>query len=240
MRIYLDSKDLIVLAERNSDAEYDQAANWLNAQGDQLVLSLSPILECCVHLTQPKSDAIVTRTLARIEKLPHTYIPEAKIPRDELVSAVAAYSSHGEYQAIDPYVARFDEVLSPFEPPATRIYLRYGLAETVFELWRTRPDLFARDVRHGDLLAKSRESDRSRPDHRRHGLNFPETVRRTLTQFNIQLPPEQVQPLSDWIWAQPTRCPSMRWSYESLIKSSGGGNDGLLQSFLRRHPRGGD
>ena len=214
MRIYLDSRDLIVLAERKSDAEYEEVGDWLNARGHELVLSLSQILECCVPLTKSNSDAVVTRTLARIEKLPHTYIAEAKIPRDELISAVAAYSANGEYQAIDPYVSRFDEVLSPFAPPATRGYLKYSLAETVFDLWRTRPDLFSQNVRYSDILAKSRELDRSRADHRRHDLNFPEYVRRTVTQFNITLPPEQVEPLSGWIWAQTTRCPSMRWGYE--------------------------
>jgi len=72
MRIYLDSRDLIVLAERKSDTEYDDAGRWLSERGHELVLSLSPILECCVPLTKSHSDTIVMRTLARIEKLPHT------------------------------------------------------------------------------------------------------------------------------------------------------------------------
>jgi hypothetical protein len=144
VRIYLDSRDLIVLAERKSDAEYEEVGKWLSDQGHELVLSLSPILECCVPLTKPNSDAVVMRTLARIEKLPHTYLAEAKIPKDELVSAVTAYSAGNEYQAVDPYVSRFDEVLSPFAPPATRAYLKYGLAETVFDVWRTRPDYLRR------------------------------------------------------------------------------------------------
>jgi hypothetical protein len=78
-----------------------------------------------------------------------------------------------------------------FAPPATRAYLKYGLAETVFELWRTRPDLFAQDFRHSDILANSRELDRSHADHTRHDLNFPEYVRRTLAQFKIAFPPDR-------------------------------------------------
>ncbi len=214
MRIYLDSRDLIILAERKSDTEYEEVRQWLNDQGHELVLSLSPILECCVPLSKPNSDAVVMRTLARIEKLPHTYIAEAKIPRDELGSAVEAYSANGEYQAVDPYVSRFDEVLSPFAPPATKAYLKYGLAETVVDLWRIKPAFFAQDFRHADILARSRELDRLRADNRRHDLKFPEYVRQTLTQFNIAFPPDQVEALSRWIWAQTTRCPSLRWGYE--------------------------
>jgi hypothetical protein len=123
--------------ERKSDAEYGEVGEWLNDQGHEIVLSLSLILEYCVPLTKMNSDSVVMRTLARIEKLPHTYMAEAKIPRDELASAVAAYAANTEYQAIDPYVSRFDEVLSPFAPPASKAYLKYGLAETVFELWGT-------------------------------------------------------------------------------------------------------
>lgn len=208
MRIYLDSRDLIVLAERKSDVEYESVREWLTDQGHELALSLSPILEW------PNSDTVVMRTMARIEKLPHTYIAEAKIPRDELASAVEAYAAKREYQAVDPYVSRFDEVLSPFAPPATKVYLKYGLTETVFELWKTRPDLFVQDSRHSQILASSRELDRSRGEHRRHDLNFPEYVRRTLAQFDIAFPPDQVEALSSWTWDQPSRCPSMRWGYE--------------------------
>jgi len=111
---------------------------------------------------------------------------------------VTAYSACSEYQAIDPYVSRFDEVLSPFIPPATKAYLKYGLVETVFDLWGIKPDLFAQDVRHAEILANLREQDRRRSDPGRHDRNFPEYVRRTLKQFNIAFPPDQVEALSSW------------------------------------------
>lgn len=200
--------------ERQSDAHVAEVGEWLHQQGHKLVLSLSPILECCVPLTKPKSEAIVMRTLARIEKIPHTFIAEAKIHRDELISAVTAYSENNEYESIDPYVSRFDEVVSPFHPPATKVYLTYGLAQTVFELWKVKPDLFGQDVRHSEILASSRELDRSRPDYGRHEPNFPEYLRRTFAQFNIAFPADGVEALASWIWAKPDRCPAMRLGYE--------------------------
>lgn len=204
MRIYLDSRDLILLAEHQSDAYLAEVGEWLHHQAHELALSLSPILECCVPLTKSDSEATVMRTLTRIEKLPHTFIAEAKIPRDELISAVTAYSEKTEYAPIDPYVSRFDEVLSPFYPPATKVYLTYGLAETIFELFRVNPDLFAQDVCHSEILARSRELDRSRPDYKRHGPNFLEYVRRTLAQFNIGFPQADVEGLASWIWTNQT------------------------------------
>jgi hypothetical protein len=154
------------------------------------------------------------RTLTRIERLPHTFIAEAKIHKDELTSAIIAYSNGKEYESINPYVSRFDEVVSPFQPPATKIYLKYGLAQSVFELWRELPDLFSQDIHHSELLSASRELDRSRPDHRRHDLNFAEYIRRTLPQVSIPFPANGVETLADWVWASPYRCPAIRLGYE--------------------------
>ena len=213
-RIYLDTRDLIIVAERQSDQFLKEIQKWLGRCRGRLVFSFSNILECCIPLSATLGQTVVMRTLGKLEALPHMFIAEAKIQQDEILSAITSFSNGSEYQSITPYVERFDQVLSPFERPATSNYLKYGLAQAIFEIWQARPDLFTVDSRHAQFLADSRESDRRRPDFRRHDLNFRLKVLRALHQFNISFPDEEVQALANWIWAHPTRCPGLRLGYE--------------------------
>ncbi len=214
IRIYLDTRDLIILAERQSEEYLSAVRKWLDECKGYLVFSLSNILECCTPLSVPNGQSSVMRTLSKLETLPHVYLAEAKIHRDEIISAITSFSATEDYRSIDPYVDRFDQVLSPFQTPATSIHLKYGLAETVFDVWQAKPDLFSGDSKHSQILAASRQSDRGRPDFRRHNKNFPEYVRRTLIQFSISFPDKKITDLANWIWNSTTRCPSMRLGYE--------------------------
>lgn len=213
-RIYLDTRDLIILAERQSEEYLDGVCRWLDAHHGRLVFSLSNILECCTPLSVKLGQTSVMRTLGKLEALPHSFLAEAKIPRDEIISAISSFSAGEDYQTINPYVERFDQVLSPFQHPATSIFLKYGLAQAVFEVWQARSDLFSAETKYSQILADLRKSDRSRPDYRWHNLNFPEYVRRTLVQFNIPFPNDEIEALANWIWDISTRCPSIRLGYE--------------------------
>jgi hypothetical protein len=214
LHIYLDTRDLIVLAERQSDEYFKSIGEWLDCSQSNLVFSLSNILECCIPLSSRLGQTSVMRTLGKLEDLPHAFLAEAKIHRDELVSAINSYLKNEDYQHIDPYVARFDEVLSPFQPPATAIYMKYGLAQAVFEVWQEMPDLFSADDHSSQLLASSRKYDRALPNFRRHEPNFAEYIHRTLQQFSINFPNDELKSLADWILKQSTRCPSIRFGYE--------------------------
>ncbi len=213
-RIYLDTRDLIILAERQSEEYFGAVRKWLDEVEGRLVFSLSNILECCTPLSMTNGQTSVMRTLCKLEALPHVFLAEAKIHRDEIISAIRSFSAAEDYRSIVPYVDRFDQVLSPFQPPATFINLKYGLAETVFDVWQAKPDLFSGDSKYSQILAASRQSDRGRPDFLRHDRNFSEYVRRTLIQFSISFPDKEIAALANWIWDTTTRCPSMRLGYE--------------------------
>ena len=128
MRIYLDSKDHIVVTERFSAEETDAFETALRRGSHELVFSMHNIMECCAPLIQSTNQNSVMRVLNRLENMPHVYIAEAKIPTIELMQGARAFSEGREYSAINPFVPRFDEVVSPFNRPATHDYLRYGLA----------------------------------------------------------------------------------------------------------------
>lgn len=212
------------MAERQSDREFEQSVEWLQRRGIALVLSMSNVLECCVPLTQSATQSNVMRLLGRLERCELRYLAEAKIHQDETISAARAFEAGGEYVSADPYVPRFDEVISPFSPPATRDYLKYGLAQTVFEIWQVAPRLFEADRRNARDLSVLRERDRARPDYLRHDLNFPRMMERTIAQFGIAVAKEAVLPLANWIWSDGARCPGLRFGYEvfhQIVRNKG-------------------
>ena len=175
-------------------------------------------MECCAPIIQSTNQNSVMRILNRLEMMPHVYIAEAKIPALELMEGVSAFSEGRECSTVEPFVARFDEVVSPFNRPPTHDYIRYGLAHTVFELWQENPRLFQPYTAVSRRLEAIRTSDRSRSDYRNHDRNFPNTVARNLKLYNITFPQDAVNDLAAWIWASPSRCPALRLGYEVFHK----------------------
>lgn len=218
MRIYLDSRDHIVLTERFSAAETDAFETALRRGSHELIFSMHNILECCAPIIQSANQNSVMRILNRLESMPHVYVAEAKIPALELMEGAKAFSERREYSVVNPFVARFDEVVSPFSQPATHDYIRYSLAHTIFELWQEDPKLFQPYTAESRRLKIIRTSDRSRSDYRQHDRNFSSTVARDLRLYNIAFPQEAVNDLATWIWASPSRCPALRLGYEVFHK----------------------
>jgi len=177
------------------------------------------IMECCAPLVRGGEKSSVMKTLNRLEQLPHIYIAEARIHALELQAAANAFLEQREYLPIAlPVVPRFDYAVCAFEEPATKQYIQYGLAQIVFELWHEDKSLFTGYSSQTKHLRATLESDRKRPDYRRHDLNFQNTVGRNLRLFNIGFPQESVGRLSAWIYENPARCPSHRLGYEVFHK----------------------
>jgi len=165
-------------------------------------------------------------SLNRLESMPHLYVAEVKIPALELTEGIRSFSECREYSNIDPYVDRFDEVVSPFDRPATHDYINYGLAHTVFELWQEDPSLFEPYTTESRRLEALRESDRNRSDYRQHDRNFSNCIARNLNLYCIEFPQESINDLASWIWEQPSRCPALRLGYEVFHKITRNLTDG--------------
>ena len=218
MRIYLDSRDHIFITERFSVEETNAFEAAIREGSHELVFSMHNIIECCAPLNQSTNQNSVMKILNRLESMPHVYIAEAKVPALELMEETRAFSERREYGVVNPFVARFDEVLSPFNRPATHDYINYGLAHTIFELWQEDPRLFQPYTTESIRLETIRDHDRNRNDYRQHEHNFSNTVARDLRLYNIAFPQEAVIDLAAWIWAAPNRCPSLRLGYEVFHK----------------------
>lgn len=173
MRLYLDSRDHIVLAEKKSADETARFEQRLRQSSSQLIFSMHSITECCAPLVHGGEGSSVMKTLNRLEDLPHVYIAEARIEALELKEATSAFLDGREYRPIGPpLVPRFDYVVSAFRDVPTKQYLQYGLAHVVYELWMTDKSLFAGYSAASNRLRELLKSDRSRSDYKKHVPNF--------------------------------------------------------------------
>lgn len=218
MHIYLDSKDHITLTEKWEPGETDRFEEKLRGESAQLVFSMYNIVECCRPLLQAGSQTNVMRTLNRLEKMPHVYINEANIQPLELREATEAFLERRECRPIYPFVRRFDYVVSAFEEPITRNFLRFSLTEIVFELWNEAPDIFESSDKWSKKFKSLLHSDRKLSNYRQRKQNFSNTIRRNLDLYNIRFPVRKIRELSRWIWNEPSRCPAVRLGYEVYHK----------------------
>ena len=219
MRLYLDSRDLIVLVERRSHGETARFEERLRQSSCQLIFSMHNIMECCAPLVHGGEGTSVMRTLNRLEELPHLYMAEAQVGALELKEATTAFLEGREYGPIaPPLVPRFDYVVSAFRDVPTKQYLQYGLAQVIYELWTTDKSLLAGYSADAKRLRELLNSDRSRSDYKRHDLNFRNAVARNLCLYRINFPDDQISALSSWIYQSAARCPATRLGYEVYHK----------------------
>jgi len=214
MLIYLDSRDLISLIEKRATTETDAFERGLLKKSARLVFSMHNIFECCPPLLQQHIQTNVMKTLNRLEKMPHLYIAETKIKALELKEGTDAFLNERDYRAINPFVPRFDYVISPFRKPATSHYLNYSLSEIIFDLWRESPDVFEGYQNYSKRLNDKMILDRKRKDYKKHKENFPYSIYEYLLLFNIPFPKEKINKFTEWLWDDTNLCPSFRLMYE--------------------------
>ncbi len=213
IKIYPDSKDLIDLFEKSYPCSPDEFENELNINNAEIVLSSTNIEELSAPLSHSKKDANIMKTLIRIEKMPIRFISESKIVFLELNEAVHAFNEEREYLQINPFVSRFDETLSDDGLPPTKIYINYGLAETVFDLWRAGFD-FKGLKGYAPKYRRLFEIERNIPDKPNLRKEFTYVVDRNLKSNKLEIPPQRLKSFAEWIYKEPKRCPSLRIGYE--------------------------
>jgi hypothetical protein len=232
MLVYLDSKDLINLLESSNPVGSRDFGDELRRREWELVLSFCTVAELAAPLLSSPVRTNVMALLNSLEELPITYIADASILREELKEAVSAFSEKRDYQPIRPFVKRFDETIPMEGPPASRVFLRFGLAETMFMLWTENPAVLRGFDRHSERYKGVVEQDRAlapRPSLRAH---FSSVLERNLQLFGISLPASSVSALTDWIVSEPIRCPGNRLVFEMFHAISKNRTDKLYPSDL--------
>jgi hypothetical protein len=212
MLIYLDARDLINIFEKSNPCTADQFDKILREGGHQLVYSWVNITEISEPLLHAKAITNVMALLIRVEKTPHTYIHSSSIPRLELESAAKAYLNGEEYVSIHPFVKRFDYTVDLNAQPSTKDYFNYPLAEIVWDL-QSYGALCGLDG-FATKLKQTCAEDRAlfpKPSLKKH---FPTTIERNLKLHHVATPNGDVKSFANWIYSNPTRCPSQRLGYE--------------------------
>lgn len=219
MYIYLDSKDLISLAEYKSTVDPTNFINNLYKIQSFLIFSMHNIMECSAPLFRTCNTSNVMKMLNTIERMPHIYLAEARIDLLELIEATSAFSEHREYMDVmPPFVNRFDYVISPFSKPETSIYFTYSLANILYDLWTVDINPFSGHAQLAARLQATLKINRDRSDYKRHKSNFQNCVLKNLRLYKIKFPESDVVKLSKWIYQSPKRCPALRLGYEVFHK----------------------
>lgn len=213
MRIYIDSKDIIKILEQSEPCCVEQFGNALRVGKHELVFSIATIIEISEPLVHKNASTNVMRLLNQIDELPHIFIHSSRIEFLELEEALGAFCSGNEYKSISPpFVNRFDVTVDFEANPATKLYINYPLAETVWDLYNYGA-LNGFD-KYADNLRKTFSADRSLNPKPSLKDNFANTVKKNLELYRLKIPSEEIKPFADWIYSNPTRCPSERLGYE--------------------------
>lgn len=212
MIIYFDSKDLINIFEKSTPCSADKLEDILKSGGHKIVLSFLTIMEISEPLLHKKAKSIIMDLLNHIEKLPHTFIHSSTIPQEELREAFEAFTEGREYKNIDTFVSRFDKTCDLSKKPPTGSYINYPLSETVWDLY-CFGGLGGLDA-YGDKLRQIFLADRAKENTPNLKDHFTTKVQRTLSLYELTVPTDQLTSFSNWIYDNPSRCPSERLGYE--------------------------
>lgn len=215
MRILLDASSFIEL-EHNRPMSFAELDAMLRKQHARLVLTRTNVGEFAASAARTGDFLKLRHQLQQVERLPLGYLREGGITFAELKEAVAAFNEHREFAAVNPYVKRWDETLVLQGPSPAQILVNQRLDDLVFMVWKEKPDAFLNDERWGKLFAKQFERDRELPAGVRKAIekNFPNALRRHLSQFSISFPEEMINQLAEWIYDDPIRCPGHRLGYD--------------------------
>ena len=213
MRVLLDAKDLINVVEHSKPVSLADLESWLKTKGARLVFSLENIRALAGPLgSDPASLPRIVQYLRDLEALPHCFI-SCHIDLLELRSAIKGYDNGLRYEAIDPYVLRFDFTFDRMAQPSRS---NYTMAETVTDLYRSSPRIFAPRPNLHRIHAYALSEDRVRwgVDRLRYELPKEPFVETLVTSLGVS--DGKAQKIADWIAGDPERCPAL-W----LIRAMG-------------------
>ncbi len=215
MLVYLDTKDLIEVLDRPRGTSADELEDVLRSGAHKLVVTLFGVLELSRLFFRRDAPTIVSALLNRLEKMPLRFLHEVRIPDLEILEADRAFRAGREYEAVaPPFVDRFDEVVPREGPPATRLFINMGIAETVWRIREGKPSVLEPQVAAATAFRNMIFADRALVEHPSPEAAFTTMLRRSATDRSLPIPEANLDSLAGWIYQQPRRCPAVRLGYE--------------------------
>ncbi len=198
MQIYLDSKDIINLLEKSDPCTTADFDDFLRNGNHELVFSFVNIMEISEPLLHKNAKTNVMWLLSQMEKFPHIYIHSSTITRLELEEAYHAFSRGNEYQDILPsFVSRFDMVVDLQGNPATKQYINYPLAETVWDLYNFGG--LGGFNKYAEKLIATFKADRALNPKPSLKKNFVNMVEKNIKLYQLRIPLKEVKSFANWI-----------------------------------------
>lgn len=219
MRILLDSRDLINLAEHGRPTTTRDFDSYLRARNHEIVLTFTNVRELASPLAAGAEFLRVRSLLQALEQLPHAYLKEVTIVGIEIQSALDAFNSGTEYRNCSPYVTRWDHTLmmAPGQRPGTENWVNLRLDEIIYYINLVRPDVFAPPEHHLGTLQALLQTDRTtlragQAPARQHFIN---SIKRHAATHGVRLPIGGEDEFGEWVYASPNRCPGLRLHHET-------------------------
>jgi len=207
MRILLDAKDLIDVLEHSKPVTVSELDSWLRKRSDSVVYSLCNIRGLAGPIGMNESHLPQVREyIDWLEYLPHCYIG-TDIDLMELRAALRCFEAGREYEPIDPYVPRFDQVFPPF---ANSNKVNYPLCDIVHDLWKACPQIFGPQTKAHKLQTVAMSMDRGKPQTRSpRPVEPPSESIREYLMLKMSVTPERAAEVASWVAASPFRCPGL-------------------------------
>ncbi|HEV2495823.1 MAG TPA: hypothetical protein VG204_22430 [Terriglobia bacterium] len=218
MRLLLDSNSLIDLVEHGRPVDVSAFAAKLRSVEAKVVLTLTNVREFSAPAFLRQDFLSHRALLQEVERLPLAYMCEVSITWRELLRAWIDFSAGHDYTPTSPYVSQWIETLYLYGAPRNATPLvNVRLDDSVYELRASWEQRFEERRSVGTIIRQQFAADRKLPpargDARRR--NFVRTVEGNLGVFGIDIPKSQIEPLGNWIYENPERCPGLRLIYET-------------------------
>lgn len=217
-RVLLDASDIINILE-HSRPTVEALESSLHSRNATLVLTFTNVLEFVRPILDDGDFLRFRPLLQRLERLPIRYLRNAHIPMQELKGAVEAFLSGAEYQAIDPYVRRWEETAQLPGMSVCEMLVDLRIDEAVYMIWKTNPEAIRGPAKAAARLRALVVADRRlvRANPVRPAKNFVNAVGRYLQRsvlYDFACPENRIQELAEWVYSDPRRCPGLRLHYD--------------------------
>jgi hypothetical protein len=218
MRILLDSRDLIEIAERQRRVTTQAFDAFLRANNHQLVLCASTVREICSPLAHdvPFVDTI-RPILQALETLPLLYLKEVDIYGNEFRAAVDAFSGQAEYQPPSPYVRNYAETLAGPALDGGLPIVGLRLDQIIFFQYMSpyRNRIFGRRHQHLEIYRQLMVQERQLRENGeyRARTHFANSLTRNAARYGVPLPEDEVEFIKS-VYLDARRCSGFRLDHE--------------------------
>ena len=223
-RVFLDSRDLILLLEKDQPISAAVLADELRRRNARIVLAPTNVTELVPQNEKtPANPSRVAKLMDALERLPHSFIRTPEVGRSEFLSAITAYDQGTAVRVVDPYVDHWWETLWRIPPRIARYILPQEEIQILDSLTVGQqvsmllgdPALLRFQGRHEENLRQAMVSDRNRFGTIRGSKPaLIGAVKRQFEWHGWSEPVKGIEDFVDFLLRHPEACPGWRLGFD--------------------------